>query len=453
MSVNYREYLGDRAFYTKLVRIALPIALQGLINIGVNMMDNIMVGQLGETAIAATSLANQFINVFHIFCMGMGMGASVLTSRYWGMQDIPSLKKAVTIMYRLCLFLGSLFTIATIVAPGSIMKIYTTSPDVISEGIRYFGWSIPCYLLLGFSLTTTIVLRSIGQVKMPLYCSIAAFFINVGANYIFIFGKLGAPAMGVAGAALGTFIARLFEFIIICGYFLFYEKKVAYRIKDAFSKCGEMVREYIRISIPVLISDGMLALGNNSIAMIVGRLGDSFVSANGIASVIMQFSTVFISGLSNGSAIMTGHTLGEGDVEKAKKQGWTFLGLGVIIGLIACGIILIISDPIIAMYKITPETVEITKQLIASLAIIAVFQTANSILTKGVLRGGGDTKFLMVADILFLWIASVPLGYLCGIVWGLSPFVTYTALKIDQIIKAIWCVFRLKSNKWIKRIY
>ena len=452
MKPRFREYLGDRAFYNKLVTIALPIALQGLINIGVNMMDNIMVGQLRETAIAATSLANQFINVFHIFCMGMGMGASVFTSRYWGMQDIPSLKKAVTIMYRLCLFLGSLFTIATIVAPGAIMSIYTTSPDVIAEGIRYFGWSIPCYLLLGFSLTTTIVLRSIGQVKMPLYCSIAAFFINVGANYIFIFGKFGAPAMGVAGAALGTFIARLFEFVIICGYFLFLEKKVAYRIKDAFTKCGDMVKEYIRISIPVLISDGMLALGNNSVAMIVGRLGDSFVSANGIASVIMQFSTVFISGLSNGSAIMTGHTLGEGDVEKAKKQGWTFLGLGVIIGLIACGIILIISGPIISLYNITPETVDITKQLISSLAIIAVFQTANSILTKGVLRGGGDTKFLMVADILFLWIASVPLGYLCGITWGLSPFITYTALKIDQIIKAIWCVFRLKSNKWIKRI-
>jgi len=452
MSVNIKEYLGDKAFYRKLVTIALPIALQGLINIGVNMMDTIMVGQLGETAISATSLANQFINVFHIFCMGMGMGASVLTSRYWGMQDIPSLKKAVTIMYRLCLFLGSLFTIATIVAPGSIMKIYTTSPDVISEGIRYFGWSIPCYLLLGFSLTTTIVLRSIGQVKMPLYCSIAAFFINVGANYIFIFGKLGAPALGVVGAALGTFIARLFEFIVICGYFLFVEKKVAYRIKDAFTKCGEMVKEYIRISIPVLISDGMLALGNNSVAMIVGRLGDNFVSANAIAAVIMQFSTVFISGLSNGSAIMTGHTLGEGDVEKARKQGWTFLGLGVIIGAIACVIILLISGPVIAMYKITPETVEITEQLIQSLAIIAVFQTANSILTKGVLRGGGDTKFLMVADILFLWIASVPLGYLCGITWGLSPFITYTALKIDQIIKAIWCVFRLKSGKWIKRI-
>ena len=128
-------------------------------------------------------------------------------------------------------------------------------------------------------------------------------------------------------------------------------------------------------------------------------------------------------------------------------------GLGVIIGLIACVIILLISGPIISLYNISEETVAITKQLISSLAIIAVFQTANSILTKGVLRGGGDTKFLMVADILFLWIASVPLGYLCGITWGLSPFITYTALKIDQIIKAIWCVFRLKSNKWIKRIY
>lgn len=447
-----KTYLGDKAFYRNVAAIAIPISLQSLITIGVNMMDTIMLGKLGEVAISASSLANQFITLFQICCMGMGMGASVLTSRFWGMQNIPSLKKSVTIMYRLCFFIGLGFTLATIFAPGALMRIYTSDADVIREGIGYFRWSIPCYWLLGFSLTTTIVLRSIGQVRIPLICSIIAFFINIGANWIFIFGHFGAPAMGVQGAALGTLISRIFEFSFICGYFLFVEKKVHYRIWDVLMKCGDMVGEYMRISIPVLISDTLLGLGNNAVAMVVGRLGANFVSANAITTVTMQLSTVFIQGMSNASAIITGHTLGQGQVERAQKQGYTFLGLGAAIGLLGGVLIAAISDLVISFYDITPETKEIAEQLMLAIGFIVFFQAINSILTKGVLRGGGDTKFLMVADILFLWAASVPLGALAGLYWHLSPFLIYTCLKIDQIIKAVWCVFRLRSRKWIKKI-
>ncbi len=445
-------FVKDKSFYRKVVMIALPITLQSLITIGVNMMDNIMLGKLGEVAMSAASQANQIFSLFQIFCMGMGMGASVLTARYYGMKDIPSLKKTITIMYRLLLSLGAVFTIAAIVAPGFLMSLYTNEPDVIAEGIRYYRWSIPCFLLLGLSLTTTIVLRSIGKVKIPLYTSIGAFFINVGANYTFIFGHFGAPAMGVAGAALGTLISRIFEFAIICGYFWFVDKTVAYRVKDFFCKCGDILRDYIRISIPVLVSDGLLGLGNTAVAMVYGRLGSSFVSANSIAAVTMQLSTVVIQGMSNASSIITGHTLGEGKVKEAQDQGYTFLAMGAIFGLFAAVLILFIADPIISFYNITQETREIAFQLMDAVAVIVFFQAMNSILTKGVLRGGGDTKFLMVADILFLWVVSIPLGCLAGFVWKLPAFWIYICIRIDQIIKAVWCIGRLKSGKWIKKI-
>ena len=203
-------FVKDKSFYRKVVMIALPITLQSLITIGVNMMDNIMLGKLGEVAMSAASQANQIFSLFQIFCMGMGMGASVLTARYYGMKDIPSLKKTITIMYRLLLSLGAVFTIAAIVAPGFLMSLYTNEPDVIVEGIRYYRWSIPCFLLLGLSLTTTIVLRSIGKVKIPLYTSMGAFFINVGANYTFIFCHCGAPAMCGACACLGSLRSGFF---------------------------------------------------------------------------------------------------------------------------------------------------------------------------------------------------------------------------------------------------
>lgn len=447
-----RPYLGDKTFYRTVAEIAIPISLQSLITIGVNMMDTIMLGALGETALSASSLANQFINIFHICCMGMGMGASVLTSRFWGMQDRQSLRKAITIMLRLCLVIGSLFTIVTIITPDGLMRIYTNEEHIIRAGTGYFHWSIPCYLLLGFSLTCTIVLRSVGQVRLPLITSVIAFFVNIFFNYIFIFGKFGAPKMGIEGAALGTLISRVFEFAFICGYFFFFDQKIGYRVKHLFVKCRDMIGDYLKISIPVLISDALLALGNSAVAMVMGRIGASFVSANAITTVTQQLSTVFIQGISNASSIITGHTLGEGDTEKAQRQGVTFLGLGVAIGILAGGLIMLISGPVISCYNINEETRGIAEQLMLAVGVIVIFQSANSILTKGVLRGGGDTKFLMLADILFLWIASIPLGALAGLCWHLPAFWIYAFLKVDQIIKAIWCVFRLWSRKWIKRI-
>lgn len=445
-------YTKDKEFYKKVAYIAVPIAMQGLITTGVNMMDTIMVGMVGETELSAVSLANQFINIFHIFCMGIGMGASVLVARYYGMKDQKSLKKTVSIMLRLCLAMSTLFCVATIFLPEQIMRIYTVEMPIISNGIEYLNYSIVTYYLLGLSLTCTIVLRNVGQVRVPLYTSIAAFFINVGANYMFIFGKFGAPRMGVAGAAVGTLIARIFEFGVICGYLFFKDNEIAFRVKDLFKPVGNLWKEYIRISIPVLVSDGILALGNNSVAMVIGRLGESFVAANAVTAVTQQLSSVMISGFSQAGAIVTGYTLGEGDRDKAYQQGYAFLGLGIVFGAIAAGIIMLISGPMIHAYQLSLETQKIAEELMVSISIIVVFQATNSIMTKGVLRGGGDTKILMVADNIFLWVASVPLGIIAGLVLHLPAFWIYFFLKVDQVLKAVWCVIRLRSGKWIKKI-
>ena len=446
-------FVKDAAFYKRVAAIAIPIALQGLITTGVNMMDTVMVGAVGETQLSAVSLANQFINIFHIFCMGIGMGASVMVSRYYGMKDGVSLKKTVAIMLRLCLIMAVLFCVATIFLPEPIMRIYTDEWPIIREGMEYLKCSILSYFFLGLSLTCTIVLRNVGQVRIPLYTSIAALFVNVGANWVFIFGKLGAPAMGVAGAALGTLNARIFEFAVICGYLFFKDTEIGFRLRDLGKPVGKLWKEYIRISIPVLISDGILALGNNSVAMVIGRLGESFVAANAVTTVAQQLSSVTIQGFSQAGAIVTGYTLGEGDRDKAFSQGYAFLGIGFLFGVVAAGIITAISAPLISAYNLSPQTQAIARELMWSISIIIVFQATNSIMTKGVLRGGGDTKMLMLADNIFMWVAALPLGILAGLVFHLPAFWIYFALKCDQILKAVWCVIRLRSGKWIKKIY
>ena len=455
-------YKNDPEFYKRVFKLALPIAFQSLITTGVNMLDNIMVGQLQDEKITAVAQANVFIGIYHILCMGLGMGASVLVSRYWGMKNSSSehkeeaglaLKQTVTLMLRLAVGLAAIFAIVTAVAPKTVMSIYTEDPLVMEFGANYFKYSIATYFFTGASLVTTLVLRSVGQVKLPMFVSIGAFFVNMGANYTFIFGHFGAPRMEEQGAALGTLIARIFEATCIMGYFLIVDKKIGYKVKDLFLKTRNLIGEYFRICIPVLISDGILAIGNSTVASVIGKLSNQFAAANSITATTQQLSTVTIQGVCQAGAIVTGQTLGSGGKEKTQEQGWLFLGLGFALGAVSAGILMIICNPIINSYTGAGEEVkEIARDLMKAISLIIIFQATNSIMTKGVLRGGGDTKMLMVADNIFLWALSIPLGYLAGYVFKMDVFWVYFFLKIDQITKTVWCVIRLKSGKWIKKI-
>ena len=382
--------------------------------------------------------------------MGMGGGAAVLTAQFWGKKDIASLKHAVTIMMRICLSLAAIFTVVTVVAPSFIMSIFTDDAEVIAKGRIYFLWSSPTYLLMGISLTLTLILRSVRKVMLPLITSIVCFFVNIFFNWVFIFGHLGAPEMQIAGAALGTLIARVVETAIIGIYVLKVDKNIGFRIRDLFGSCGGLLPTYLKYSIPVLISDGMLALGNTMVSIIIGHISTEYVAANAIVATVVRLSTVFTQGLGQASGIMTGNTLGRGEIDKAYRQGVTFTVLSGLIGTVAAGIILGACPFIIGLYNIEPTTKDIAYQLMFSVSIMVVFQSMQSVLTKGVLRGGGDTRFLMFADVAFLWLASIPLGALFGLVLDVPPFWVYMALKIDWAIKTFICLYRLKTGKWIR---
>ncbi|WP_130838091.1 MATE family efflux transporter [Lachnoclostridium sp. Marseille-P6806] len=448
-----KRYIGDAEFYSRAGRVAFPVALQSMITIGVNMLDTVMLGRLGETALSSSALANQFIGIYHICCMGIGMGASVMMSRYWGMKELCSLRQTVTVMLRICAAVGMVFTLVTLLAPTQIMRVYTPEADVIQDGVGYFRLSALSYLLTGFSLTLSIALRSVGLAGIPLLSACSSFSVNLLCNWIFIFGNLGAPRLETAGAALGTLIARAVELVILGGYFFFFDARIRYRVNDLFFSCRTILPEYLRISVPVIVSDSLMAFGNSAVAMIMGRIGAGFVAANSITFVTQQLTMVLTQGVSQAGCIITGNTLGEGRREQAFAEGYWFTFLGTALGVIACLVILCISRPVTGFYRVMPETRAIALDLMHAVAFLLIFQSANSILTKGVLRGGGDTKFLMFADVFFLWAASVPLGILAGLYWKLPAFWIYFFMKIDQIIKCAVCMYRLRSGRWIKDIY
>ena len=286
----------DPVFYKRLFKIAVPVILQSLITTGVNLVDNIMLGQLTETALSASTQANQFIGLFTFAIMGISMGSSVLSSRFFGAKDNQSLKKVITIALRFGLILGALFTLADIFLPRQIMSLYIKQEEtaVIEAGVIYLRWSTVTFLLMSVSFVCTNIMRSAGLTHVPLIASACAFGVNIGANYVFIFGKLGAPAMGVAGAALGTVIARVVETGIILIFF-FRDRTIHYRPMDFLRPCGDLLSEFIRISVPVMLSDTLLGLGDNVLAIIMGQIGSAFVSANSI-TMVMEFAHHFYHG-------------------------------------------------------------------------------------------------------------------------------------------------------------
>ena len=445
--------IRDKAFYKKALSIMVPVTAQQIITMGVTVMDNIMVGQLEETAISGVSAATQIFELFHFMILGLALGGNILTARFWGAKNRDGMNKAITLNYRFGLLLALLFTLVCAITPRGIVSLYSSEADVIAEGVRYLKVSLPCFFLVACCTVTTTTLRNIKQLKVPLYTSIGAFFINVFFNWMFIFGKLGAPAMGVAGAALGTVISRIFEFVVMVGFLLFKDKNLQYDARNLVRlPCRDLMHEYLKISIPVMVSDTLLGLGSSVTVSIIGHMNKIYMSAYSITAMVQRLSNVFMVGMSQASTLIIGHTLGEGNPEKAKKQGITMALLAACIGAV-CSVIILVAGPfIISHYNITDETKEIAWGFMSAVAVFSVFLYEAGILTKGVLRGGGDTRFLMIADVLFLWVLCVPLGYLAAHVWHWPPFFLFMALRVDHIMKIVLCLPRLLSGKWMKKI-
>lgn len=447
-----KYWVRDKAFYQKVLLILIPIVLQSIINQGVNMMDTIMVGKLGEASISASSLANQFYNIFVFLCMGISAAGLVLSSQYFGAGDLKTVGRVFDLILQIVIAGGAVFAILTVALPTQIMGIFTSEEDVIQLGAQYLRVTALVYLPHGISLVLSNVMRSIGNAKLGLYVSIASFVVNIGANYVFIFGKLGAPALGVMGAAVGTLIARSVEFLFCAVYLLKFEKVLKYKVRGLLKfPARALFGEFRRLGLPAVISDSILALAASAISIILGHMGKEVVSAYAIVTVMDRMATVAIQGVSSASGVIIGQTVGEGKFERAQKEGWTFLILSVLIGVIGGVLVLVLGEWSIALYEIAPSTVDITVSMMEASAVIVFFQAIQSALSKGILRGGGDTKFLMIADIIFQWVASIPLGALAGLVLGLPPALVLVALRIDFIIKSVWLVFRLKSGKWIHK--
>ena len=260
-------FVKEKSFYRSVLAIMLPVALQQAINMGVNMLDTMMLGSFGEVQLSASSLANQYYNLFTILCMGIIGGSSVLAAQYWGAGDKEKVRETFNMAIRLSTWLSLVFALLTWFFPAQIMAIYTSETDVIAQGVRYLRITAFIFLIHGTSLVSAQLMRSVGQANLGLVVSIISFVVNIGGNYVFIFGKFGAPRMEIAGAALGTLLARSAEFLTTFIYILAIDRRLGLRVRHLLkSPSGLFYKNYFRLGAPVLVSDGLLALGDSAVA-------------------------------------------------------------------------------------------------------------------------------------------------------------------------------------------
>lgn len=444
--------LKNKSFYTRTLRLMAPVILQQLITVGVNFMDNLMIGGFGETQISAAAFGNQFYSMFQFICMGLGSGAVVLSAQFWGRKEIDPMRRVAAIAMRLALCLCAAFTLVSVAFPQVIMGIFTHESAVIAVGTPYMRLIGLTFLLSGLSSTATYLLRSTGKVNIPLIGSAGAFFINIFFNWVFIFGKLGAPRLELVGAAVGTILARVFEFCFVFGYFVFRDKNFGFRPRHFFLAGGELWGQYFKFGLPVLVSDTLLGVSLALTTVIIGHMGEEAAAASAMILSEVNLVDVVNMGMAGASAVVIGNTIGEGDIPRAKREGNTYMLLSLFMGLLLIIPLRLLEGPYFSMYNIAEHTQTMAHSMLMYVCLWMPIQANAYASSKGILRGGGDSTFLLFADSALVWLFSLPVGALAAFVWNASPVLVYVILRIQFPLKGIVCFIRYATGKWIKVI-
>lgn len=442
----------DKRFYRLLFSIALPIAVQNLITFMVSMVDTLMVGALGEIQLSAVSIANNLFFVLTILMFGLAGGSNIMISQYWGKGNVKTIHKILAIMYRVCLLITGIFIFIAVFLPKYFMGIFTTDKAVIDFGASYLRIVCIGYLFYSITNCTIMMLRSVKTVSISIIVYTASLVVNSILNWIFIFGNLGAPELGIRGAAIATVCARITEFSIVLVFMFIYERKIGLKIEHLLKLDKEILKDYVGLCTPVLCNELLWAIGASMISVIVGRMGTEVVAANSINGVAHQFVTVFIFGMSNATAVIIGNTIGEGKKEKAKEYAYSIGIFSVVMGCISGLMILLIKPFVVNFYNVSYSTKLIAMEIITVTSGIIVFQSLASNFMMGVLRGGGDAKFVLINDLIFMWLVAIPGGFFVAFVLELPVALVFLVIKCDEILKSLTSVYRVISGKWVNDV-
>lgn len=442
----------NKVFYKKLLILVVPIALQNLMSAMVSASDAIMLSLLDQDSLSAVSLATQVQFVLSLFWAALTIGGTILAAQYWGKKDIQSVERILAIVLKISVLISALFFVGAIGFPRQLMRIFTNDDTLVSLGAVYLkavSWS---YLFAGVSQIYLCIMKNSGRTGKSTVFGSISMVSNILLNAVFIFGLLGAPKMGIRGAAVATVIARGLELLLVCAESA---KKDVVRIRWKYLKDSNCVlqKDFWHYTSPVLANELVWGCGFTMFSVIMGHLGSDAVAANSIANIVKNLVACLCLGIGSGSGILVGNELGAGALERAKEYGGRLCRLAVLAGA-ASGALLILCSPLILMASgnLSPQARGYLQGMLIMCSYYMIGKSVNSTAIAGIFCAGGDTRFGFLCDLITMWVIIVPLGIVAAFVLKLPVPAVYFLLNLDEFVKLPAVYRHYKKYDWVKNL-
>ena len=448
-----RKIMQDnKGLYKKIFTIVAPIAFQYLMMSLVSASDAFMLGFLDSDSLSASSLAGQIAFVYSLFFGAFVAGCNVIAAQYWGKKDIHTVEEVLAITMRYSLLIGALFTLAALLIPQQIMRIFTSDGNLIRLGAVYLRYVAISYVLAGFSQAYFGIMKICDRAGLSSLIGSLAVILNILLNACLIFGLGFFPKMGIAGAAIATVAARAFECIFILVVML-NGKCPMLRIKAMFhTKDPLLNKDYIRYTMPLLLNQLGWGGGVTMYSVIMGHLGSDAVAANSMASIVRSMIASLCWGIASGVGIIIGGMLGRNEIDEAKKAGGKFVRLSIWIGVGSGVVVLAVTPLLMSFVTLNEQARYYLKFMMFMAAYYIIGNSLNSTIISGIFPAGGDTRFGMICDIVTLWCVVVPMGMTAAFLLKLPVLVVAFILTLDEFVKIPAVYKHYMKYKWLKNI-
>ena len=439
-------------FFEAVCALAIPVALQSMLQSSFSMVDQIMIGQLGEINVAGVGLAGKFASIYSVVISAIGAVAGIMIAQYLGQKNRSEVRRSFFTNLLLGAGIAGMFMVICTLFPNQIMGAYTRDVQTRQAAAEYLmlisGTFVP---MAGATLLSTLF-RCLEKPRLPLYASILSALLNTGLNYIMIFGKLGISPMGVHGAAFATVISQCANFLLM----LLMLSKNGFLLKSNEGEPTATLRmnwgQYWSMLLPLLVCEVVWSLGENVYAAIYGHMSTDASAAMTLTNPIQGLVIGALCGLSQAASVIIGKHLGSGENEEAYWSAKKLMLYGAIGSALLSVIVMIASKAYVGIYQVDNAVKTMTMQILFAYAIVVPFKVLNMILGGGIIRSGGRTKYVMFIDMVGTWCFGVPLGLLSAFVWKLSIPYVYFLLSLEECIRFGISLIVFRRRKWMNQL-
>ena len=443
------------SFFITVCQLAVPVALQSMLQASFGIVDQIMIGQLGSVSVAGVGLAGKFSGIVSVIVAAIGSVAGIMISQYLGQKNQPEVRRSFYTNLLLGCGIAGLFTVLCLLFPGPVMSLYTTDPATRQAAAEYLAIVAGTFLPMAGATLLSTLFRCMEKARLPLYASIVSAVLNTGLNYILIFGKCGLHPMGANGAAIATVISQCANFLLMLLMLL----RMPGQKSPLFVPAGSPKitgrlnwKQYASMLLPILVCEVVWSLGENVYAAIYGHMGTESSAAMTLINPIQGLMIGALCGLSQAAGVIIGKKLGNKEYGEAYQASKKLILYGAVGSAVLSVVIILTRFAYVEIYQVEPSVKQLVSQILLAYALVAPFKVLNMILGGGIIRSGGKTKYVMIIDMIGTWGFGVPLGLLSAFVFKLTVPYVYFILSLEECIHFGISVFVFRRKKWMQSL-